>query len=100
MNKWPVVLLAAALTCAPAVEWTRFQGTVKSINLKTQALTLADKSGDLFTVPIDYQVKIIQKNAVKRLQDIALDDRVTLIKTPADPAFDDTTGLVPYRGQP
>lgn len=98
MKKWPLVLLAAAVSCAPGVEWTRFQGTVKSINLKAQTVTLADKSGDLITVPVDYQVKIIQKNAVKRLQDISLDDKVTLIKTPAEPQIEDNSGLVPYRG--
>lgn len=100
MNKWPVILIAAALTCAPGVEWTRFQGTVKGVNLKSQTLTLLDKSGYFITIPIDYQVKIVQKDAVKRLQDIALDDKVTLIKTPADPQIEDNSGLVPYRGQP
>lgn len=100
MNKWPVVLLTAAVVCAPAVDWTRFQGTVKSINLKAQTLTLAESSGDLFTIPIDYQVKIIEKKAIKRLVDIELDAKVTLVRTPAEPTLDDNVGLVPYKGQP
>lgn len=97
MNKWTQVLLAAALACTPGVEWTRFQGTVKNVNLKSQTLTLLH-DGDFYTIPIDYQVKIIQKSAVKRLQDIALDDKVTLIKTPSEPQVEDNSGLVPYHG--
>ncbi len=100
MNKsLRLLVLAATIVCQPSVEWTRFKGTVKGINLKTQTLTLSDPDGDLLSVPIDHQVKIWEKKVQKRLQDVELDSKVTLIKTPADQATETNPGdLVPYKG--
>ena len=82
------VLLVAALMC---VDWVRFTGTVKAINLKASTLTIQVKDGDLITIPIDYQVKIADKGGdIRSLKDIQLDQKVTLTRTPAEMPRDDS----------
>jgi hypothetical protein len=89
-----LALLAVAAACAQCVEWTRFSGTVKVINLKNNTLTLQEKNGDLLYVPIDYQIKILEKgDELRALKDLKLDDKVTLIKVQADAPAEDTAGL-------
>ena len=90
------VLIAAVAVCAPCIDWTRLKGTVKSVNLKASTLRIQNSDGDVFDVPIDYQVKIIEKKeAGKQLKDVQLDSKVTLIRTPSEQPKEDTEGMVP-----
>lgn len=88
-------LALVAATCA-CVEWTRFTGNVKAINLKASTVTIQIKGGDLVTIPVDYQVKVTEgKGELRSLKDLQLDEKVTLLRVPADKPQDDTEGLVP-----
>lgn len=76
------ILVVAACVC---VEWTRFTGTVKSVDLKKSTVTIQIKGGDILTIPVDYQVKIIEKHDESRdLKHLELDEKITLINTPSD----------------
>lgn len=88
------LLLGVAIVCSPCIDWTRFSGTVKSLNLKESSVTIQNRDGDLFVIPIDYQVKITEKHGeIRNLANIQLDEKITLIRTPsAEPpkeTFDD-----------
>ena len=86
------VLLAAAM----CIEWVRFSGTVKAINLKTSTITIQNRDGDLITIPIDYQVQIADKGGdIRQLKALVLNEKVTLTRTPSEPPKDDTEGLAP-----
>jgi len=88
--------LLAAVVCAQCVEWTRLTGTVKGINLKDSAIVIQMKDGDILTVPVDYQVKIVNKhNELRGLKQVELDEKVTLTRVPADKPIEDTEGLAP-----
>lgn len=88
-----------SLLWAADVEWTRLKGTVKSINLKASTLMIVNSDGDPLTIPIDYQVKIIdKKNTIHRLQDTELDSKITLIRTISEKPVEEADGLLPYRG--
>lgn len=88
--------LLVAVVCVQCVEWTRLTGKVKGINLKESAVTIQMKDGDLLVVPIDYQVKIVNKHdELRGLKQLELDEKVTLIRVPADKPVEDTEGLVP-----
>ncbi len=77
------VLLAAAIACSPCIDWTRFSGTVKAINLEKSTVTIQNRDGDLFVIPIDYQVKVSEKHGELRgLTSLELDEKVTLIRIP------------------
>ena len=71
---------------ATDVQWSRFRGTVKSINGKTSSLTIQNKEGDLFTIKVDEDVEIVSGKEVKKLRDIAIDDKVVLVYMPKAPA--------------
>lgn len=86
-------LVAACVAC---LDWTRLSGTVKGINLKDSTVTIQDHDGDLLTVPVDYQVKVIEKHGeLRTLRNIQLDEKITLTKTPMEkpPETDDSTGM-------
>jgi hypothetical protein len=87
----------AVAACLPCVEWTRLSGTVKGINLRSSTLTIQNRDGDLLTVPVDYQVKIVEKHGeIRDLKALALDEKVTLLRVPAEaPAPEDMTGMAP-----
>lgn len=89
MNRWALVVAAACL----CVEWTRLAGKVKAINLRDSTVTIQNRDGDLLTVPVDYQVKIIEKHGELRdLKHLALDERITLTRVVSvkdDPGFPD-----------
>ncbi len=94
-----VLLTLGVNAFAGEVEWTRFKGTVKAVNLKSPSITLQNSDGDLFTVPIDYQVKIIdKKNVLHVIKDVEIDDKITLLRVISEKPVEDTEGLVPYRG--
>lgn len=96
MRYWPLLLV-----CALCLDWTRLSGTVKGVNLKDSTLTIQDKEGDLLIVPIDYQVKIIEKSGGrKELKTISLDDKVTLTRTPMEKPKEDSEGLAPPESAP
>jgi hypothetical protein len=100
MIRLALVLLTLGVNAfAGEVEWARFKGTVKEVNLKERTVKLQNKDGDLFTVPVDFQVKIVdKKNVLRELKDLELDDPVTLIKVISEKPKEDSEGLVPYSG--
>ena len=99
-NKFTSCLVAAAVACAAGVQWTRFTGTVKAINLKTASVTLQLKGGDLVTVPVDYQVKIKEKGDIFReLKDLQLDDKVTLTLVPSEQSKEESFGEMNQDGK-
>lgn len=92
MRKSIIVLTA----CAMCLDWTRLKGTVKAVNLRDSTVTLENRDGDLMIVPVDYQVKLIEKNDEMRdLRHLVLDEKITLIKTPQEKPIDDTSGMAP-----
>jgi hypothetical protein len=91
------ILLAAVVACTPCIEWTRFSGIVKAVNLKSSTVTIQLKGGDLVTIPVDYQVRLHEKrDELRGLKDLVLDEKVTLLRVPSDPlppSTEDTTGM-------
>jgi len=86
------LIVAAAVACAPCIDWTRLAGTVKAINLKDSTVTIQNRDGDLLTVPIDYQIKITEKHGeIRTLGNLQLDEKVTLIRIQSLPVKEDTT---------
>jgi hypothetical protein len=86
MNR--AILISAICMC---VGWTRLTGRVKGINLKDSTVTIQDRDNDLLTIPVDYQVKIIEKHdELRDLKHLVLDDKITLINTPAEKPKDDS----------
>lgn len=84
--------LVAAAVCL-SVQWTRFTGVVKALNLRESSLTLELKGGEIVTIPVDYQVKIKTKkdSVVRQLKDLELDDKVVVTQIPAaEPPKDET----------
>lgn len=89
------IVLAAAV-CIPCVEWTRLSGTVKGINLKASTITIQNRDGDLMTIPVDYQVTMMEKHdEMRSLKTVHLDEKVTLLRVPADAPVEDTSGMAP-----
>ncbi len=87
MKKW----LIAAVVCSACIDWTRLSGTVKAINLKDSTVTIQNRDGDLLSVPIDYQVKMTEKNGeLRNLGNLKLDEKITLIRIQSLPVKDDT----------
>ena len=87
-------LIAAA--CAACVEWTRITGRVKAVNLREQTVTVQNREKDLLTVPIDYQVTILDKGGeIRQLKSLSLDEKVTLTRVPAEKPRPDDEGLAP-----
>ena len=96
------VLIAAA--CAVCIDWTRLTGTVKAVNLKDSTVTIQNKEGDLLTVPVDYQVTMIEKHdEVRSLKTLHIDEKITLTRIQAEKPREDSEGLQPpespIRGQ-
>jgi len=78
------LIAAVAIACSPCIDWTRFSGTVKAINGKDNTITIQNRDGDLFTIPIDYQVKISEKRGeLRSISNLQLDEKVTLIRRPS-----------------
>lgn len=95
-QRWLKLVTAIVVVCTPCIDWTRMKGTVTGINMHAYTMTLRDHDGNIFTVPIDYQVQIIDsKNVAHVLKDVRLDDKVTLIHILTDKPPEDTEGLVP-----
>jgi hypothetical protein len=92
MNKFSVALIA----CVACIDWTRFSGTVKSVNLKAATVTIQLKGGDIITIPVDYQVVLTNKDheVLRGLKSVSLDDKITLTRTEAaPPPAEDMTGM-------
>jgi hypothetical protein len=84
------------VTVCLCVEWTRLTGVVKAINLRDSTVTLQNRDGDLLTVPVDYQVKIMEKHDEMRdLKHLNLDEKVTLTRIVADKPKEESDGLTP-----
>jgi hypothetical protein len=77
------------------LDWTRLTGSVKAINLKNGTVTIQNRDGDLLTIPVDYQVKIVERHGeIRELKTLALDEKVTLLRVLADaPPPEDMTGM-------
>lgn len=89
-------LIFTLVVCVTCLEWTRLTGTVKGINLKDQTVTIQNRDGDLLTVPVDYQVTMIEKHdEIRSLKTLHLDEKITLTRVLAEKPHDDTEGLVP-----
>lgn len=94
-------MLLAAAVCLPCVEWTRLSGKVKGINLKDSTVTIQDRDGDLLTVPVDYQVKLIERHEEMRdLKHLVLDEKITLTRTPMEKPQEDMTGMAAPESTP
>ena len=94
MKQWG---LLAVMLC---VEWVRFTGTVKAINMKVSSVTIQNRDGDLVMVPIDYQVKIMDKGGdLRSLKDLQLDQKVTLLRVPSEPAPEEPGLALPEHGR-
>lgn len=77
MKQW----ILAALVCSACIDWTRFSGTVKALNMKESTVTIENRDGDLIVIPIDFQVKITEKRGeIRPLSGLALDEKVTLTR--------------------
>lgn len=90
--------LIAAVVCVTCIEWARLTGTVKSVNLKDQTVTIQNREGDLLTVPVDYQVRIKEKSgdAISvELSRLSLDEKIILTRVQVDKPHEDPEGLVP-----
>ncbi len=84
-------LTAVALASCLCLGWTRLSGKVKIINLRDSSVTIMTRDGDLLTIPYDYQVKIFEKHGeMRELKNLALDEKITLINTPADKPKDES----------
>lgn len=84
-----------AVACVACLEWTRLAGTVKSVNLKESTVTIQNRDGDLLTVPVDYQVTMIEKHdEMRSMKTLKLDEKITLTRIQADKPVDDTSGMV------
>jgi hypothetical protein len=82
--------------CLPCIEWTRLSGKVKIVNLKAGTVTLQDRDGNLLTVPIDYQVTIVERHGETRtLKSLQLDEKVTLTRVQSEAPREDSEGLQP-----
>jgi small-conductance mechanosensitive channel len=89
-------ILLAAVVCLPCVDWTRLSGTVKAINLKASTITIQNRDGDLLTIPVNFEVSITEKHDERRtLKTVRLDEKITLLRVPADAPAEDTSGLAP-----
>lgn len=87
-------LILSLLICTVCVEWTRLSGTVKAINLKAGTVTIQNRDGDLLTIPIDYQITMMEKHQEMRsLKTLHLDEKITLLRVPAEAPIDDTSGM-------
>lgn len=94
-------VLVAAVFCAACLEWTRLSGTVKSVNLKDQTVTIQNRDGDLLTIPVDYQVSMIEKHdEIRSLKTLHLDEKITLTRIQVEKPRDDVDGLVPFDNIP
>lgn len=88
------------ILCTVCLEWTRLAGTVKGINLKESTVTIQNHDGDLLTIPVDYQVFIVDKHRDPlELKKLALDEQITLIRTPQEKPSDEMPGSPPEPGQ-
>ncbi len=74
-------LVLAAAVCAACVDWTRFSGTVKALNMKENTVTIENRDGDLLVIPIDFQVKITERHGeLLGFSSLKLDEKITLIR--------------------
>lgn len=100
MKRLALWTIGVTLACSPCVEWTRFEGRVKAVNLRASSVTIQNRDGDLITIPIDYQVKIIEKHDEQRgLKDLVLDEKIILTRVPAEAPQQDSEGLAPPQAE-
>ena len=77
--------LLTSVALATEVQWTRFKGTVKSLNYKTSSITIQNADGDLFSLKLDKDVKIKKDKGEVSLDSVELDDKITLLYLPSNP---------------
>ena len=76
------LLLATSAAFASEVQWTRFRGKVKSVNYRTQEITLQNAEGDLIGVKVTEDVAIFDGKEIRKLSDVAVDEKVSLLFAP------------------
>jgi len=87
-------ILVAAVVCTACLEWTRLSGTVKSVDQTQSTITIQNKEGDLLTVPIDYQVTIMEKHdELRSMKTVRLDEKVVLTRIRSDKPKEDYEGM-------
>jgi hypothetical protein len=86
--------IVLATVCAACLQWTRLTGKVKGVNLKDSSVTIQNRDGDLLTVPVDWQVNIVEKKTGLvhggSVKDLKLDENITLINTPSEKPKEET----------
>lgn len=73
----PVIILTGSLF-ASDVQWTRFKGIVKALDLDKSRVTMMDDAGDLIGVPVDGNVRIFLGKDQVALDKLKLDDKIQL----------------------
>jgi hypothetical protein len=80
-----LVLCLTSVALATEVSWTRFKGTVKALNYKTGQITVQNAEGDLISLKVDKDIKIVKNKGEIFLESVNLDDKVTLLYLPSNP---------------
>jgi hypothetical protein len=83
-----IVLIVSAIAEAD-VQWSRFRGKVKGINGKAGTVTIQNAEGDLITIKVDADVQIERGKEMAKLNDLTIDDKVTLLYLPKAPPLKD-----------
>jgi Cu/Ag efflux protein CusF len=79
-----LLAVAVAAVCAQEVQWTRFRGVVKGLDLKANRVTIQNGERDLVTIQVTDDVKVQRGKDDVKLGDIRLDDKVVLVHIPTD----------------
>jgi Cu/Ag efflux protein CusF len=79
----PVIILAGSLM-ASDVQWTRFRGTVKALDLDKGRVTIQDESGDLLGIPVDANVRIFEGKDQVSIDKLQLDAKIQLQYIPVN----------------
>lgn len=81
------LFLASLISTAYAadIQWTRFKGQVKALDLKANRITLQNKEGDLVGVFIDGDVRISRGSNEVALGDVQMDDKIVVTHIPVNP---------------
>jgi hypothetical protein len=90
-----LLVLLSLPAAAADVEWSRFVGRAKLLNMAEQKIGILNSDGDLVIVPVTRDVRIYVGKEELALNRIPLHSKVTLIRIPELRINSDTEGLVP-----
>ena len=77
-----ILTLLSGTLSASEIQWTRFRGKVKAINYKTQDLMLQNNEGDMISLKVTDDVAIFDGKEVKKLGEVSIDEKVSLLYAP------------------